>query len=461
MSFSPVSHHTVQSIRYIAFEYAADGGAPAALKCQLKEANGIRSDFLLGPYTDGGRVVYDLKARTIFHNAGGCEVKVGADIKDQAAIWAVAGFSVDLASEAGVNVKLVAGASATIEVTMFVEKAKEGDQSTLAESASLVADNSSVINVNGAEDKIIVPEYVYIMNSSNDYLSRYNADHLRFVKRTPDEYCRFHARVQSNKDFFVLTTDNDRNAHLDQGQNPPCVWLNPSHPTTWFRLAAVQPQPEKFYLIVHCPNATDKREWTVTGKQHNNDAIATTKTSTTSHLLTITDLASRAIAQTDYDFDHAVIGEEKGLIALSTSVRNDSPTNTIIQKLVYSYEKCTTGTWNNSLGWEIGQKATFSAGVPFISSAELELSMTTSGSHEWGGSESEKTTISSDTSVEVPPLSKGQVKVVILQRTLDLPFSYIETRTYPDQSKKPVKKYGIYRNLDSYHVDVQSDFVPI
>ena len=74
-----------------------------------------------------------------------------------------------------------------------------------------------------------------------------------------------------------------------------------------------------------------------------------------------------------YDITGGKVRQAAPLIALSTSVRNDSDGD-VNQTLSYTYEKWSVGTWNNTAGIEIGAKTTFEAGVPLVTTAEFEIS---------------------------------------------------------------------------------------
>lgn len=155
-----------------------------------------------------------------------------------------------------------------------------------------------------------------------------------------------------------------------------------------------------------------------------------------------------------YDISGAQVRDAPPLIVLSTSVRNDSDV-TVTQTLSYQYSKSETGTWNNTAGVTLGASATFKAGVPFIASVEWEISVSASYSHEWGGSVGTEKVVSESTSVTVPPHQKAQATIVVRNAQIDVGFSYREEILYANGEKEDLQKQGVYRNVDSYHVDVQ------
>jgi hypothetical protein len=165
---------------------------------------------------------------------------------------------------------------------------------------------------------------------------------------------------------------------------------------------------------------------------------------------------SKEIVGVVYDLPKAHMWDVPPLIALSTSVRNDSHTSEVVQTIGYSYTRSKVGTWNNAAGVEIGASTSFSAGVPFIASMDLTISVTASYSHEWGGSEGVEETISSSTQITVPPGKKGNVIVLVKNKAMDISFTCKEKILYKDGKTKIIDKKGVYNNVESYHVDVQA-----
>ena len=173
-------------------------------------------------------------------------------------------------------------------------------------------------------------------------------------------------------------------------------------------------------------------------------------------LFTISEpIISKEITSVVYDIPNALMADVPPLIALHTTVRNDSQTSDVQQTLGYSYTRSKVGTWNNTAGIEIGEEISFSAGVPFISSIDLAIHITASYSHEWGGSEGEEETISSSTQITVPAGKKGTAIVSIKRQEIDVPFTCKQKTVYKDGTTKYTDKNGVYNNVESYSVDVQ------
>ena len=100
--------------------------------------------------------------------------------------------------------------------------------------------------------------------------------------------------------------------------------------------------------------------------------------------------------------------------------------------------------------------ASFSVGVPFIASVKLDLSVTASYSHEWGGSVGIEETVSSSTQITVPAGKKGTATVVIKRKNLDVFFTCKERIRYRDGKTVINNINGVYNNVESYNVDVQA-----
>ena len=162
------------------------------------------------------------------------------------------------------------------------------------------------------------------------------------------------------------------------------------------------------------------------------------------------------ITDVKYDIPGAKVREAAPLIVLSTAVFNNSDVD-IEKTLEYSFEKWTVGTWNNAAGIEIGAKATFEAGVPFVASAEFEISVSASYSYEWGGEEGKKQAIKTSTTVKVPPRMKAFATVIVRNAQIDVGFTYTQKILWSNGQSEQTTKTGIYNNVDSWHVDVVLD----
>ncbi|EAU90096.2 hypothetical protein CC1G_08369 [Coprinopsis cinerea okayama7 len=128
------------------------------------------------------------------------------------------------------------------------------------------------------------------------------------------------------------------------------------------------------------------------------------------------------------------------------------------QSVSYTYTKSEEGNWNNAAGIELGQGFTFKAGVPFITEAEVEVSVTEAYEHQWGGSTIESVEVQTSTSTVVPAHTTVKLTVLIYKSQLDIPFSYTERVTNFDGSVVEVKnKEGVYHNVQFIKDHATSD----
>ena len=187
------------------------------------------------------------------------------------------------------------------------------------------------------------------------------------------------------------------------------------------------------------------------------DGLATATYAGDDCIFTVSEpIISKEIHDVVYDIPKASLLDVPPIIALNTTIRNDSKSSDIQQTLSYSYERSKVGTWNNTAGIEVGTQASFSAGVPFIASAKFQISVSASYSHQWGGSVGTVETVSDSTLIAVPAGKKGEVAVLVKKKKLDVSFTYKETIIYKDGNKKTNDKNGVYSNVESYMVDVQA-----
>jgi hypothetical protein len=169
-------------------------------------------------------------------------------------------------------------------------------------------------------------------------------------------------------------------------------------------------------------------------------------------------IVSKEIISVVYDLPKALMWDVPPVIALNTTMRNDSQTSDVQQTLEYSYQRSKVGTWNNTAGVEIGAEASFEAGVPFIASADLTLSVSASSSPRWGGSEGTEETDSSTIQITVPAGKEGKATVVVKRKALDVPFRCKQKVVYKDGTTKITDKDGVYHNIESYDVDVKLEW---
>ena len=188
----------------------------------------------------------------------------------------------------------------------------------------------------------------------------------------------------------------------------------------------------------------------------NKDGVAGFPFADADTLFTVSEpILSKEIFDVHYDLPNAVMLDVPPVIALNTTVRNDSDSDSVQETLSYSYQHSKVGTWNNTAGIELGVETTFKADVPFIASGGVKVSLKASYSHQWGGSDGTQETVTSSTVIAVPPRKKTKVTVLVKTKKMDIKFRCKQKIVYRDATTKITDKDGVYHNVESYDVHVQ------
>lgn len=165
------------------------------------------------------------------------------------------------------------------------------------------------------------------------------------------------------------------------------------------------------------------------------------------------------ITSIDYNTDptETSITQLQPEIALSTMVRNDSTSDTITQNLTYSYLVSDVGTWSTTIGGSLAIKLSDKVKIPLLADSGVEVTVTVNASYTWGGSTTHTKTVTSSSTVAVPPMMKAVATILIKKSIIDIPFTYTESIWYRSGGYEEVKKSGIYNNVESWTVDVKVD----
>ena len=293
---------------------------------------------------------------------------------------------------------------------------------------------------------IILPKWMYIKDRHDRYLSIRDGPKyatLTFRRGNPDLNCAFEAIPTGSRYRFKARNGN----HIMRYYSG---WYSAdSGSTPSFQI--ITSTGNRVYLKDdYGPSLFMSDELKDTGAPLAHDSI-----NESSQLEILQAAIENKITDVKYDIPGARVRELAPLIGPITFVRNDSDGD-INQTLSYAYEK-SVGTWNNSAGIEIGAKTTFKAGVPFVSNAELEISVSACRSNEWGGLGGEKVPITSSTTITIPPKKKARVTIIIRNVQIDVGFTYTQEILWSNgQSEKSAMKTGIYNNVDSW-LDVVID----
>jgi len=290
-------------------------------------------------------------------------------------------------------------------------------------------------------DTIAFPPYITLQADNNQFLSRWGNNGLMFKKSDPDEYCSFKVEVLGTNEI-ALQADNGQWFTRWGPQDLEC---HKDSIDEYCHFRVINLGENKIGM------RGDTGKWV--SRWDNGIAAAKTNIDQYCHFKIGEPIINKEIRDVEYDTGSARIDQLNPLVALNTNVQNPSNDITITQTLEYSYEKSETGTWNNTFGVEIGVSTEFKTGVPFIAEGKIAVSVTTSYSHEFGGSTGKTKTVNSSTQVAIPPRTKAKAKVMILQASISVPFTYKTRRTYITGRVDELPGSGVYNNVESYTVN--------
>lgn len=284
---------------------------------------------------------------------------------------------------------------------------------------------------------------------------RHTLEKLCCKKLQPDANCTFEVIRHSDGRISLKGPHGKIVQQLGSSVNdtwfgyPLCPVMNPVSCDAVFDIVRVQ--GNQIYLHVSTPVATF-----MSSRQLSNIGVDGSTYAGNDCLFTVSEpIVSKEIVSIDYDLPKALMLDVPPVMALNTTICNDSKSSDVQQTLAYSYQRSKVGTWNNTAGIELGVATTFSAEVPFISSVELTISFTESHSREWGGSNGTEESVTSSTQINVPAGKKAKAIVLVRRKAMDITFRCKEKIKYKNGTTQIIDKDGVYRNVESYTVDVQ------
>lgn len=319
------------------------------------------------------------------------------------------------------------------------------------------------------DSAVILPQFITLRDTGRHYMTLYpgvsgTLDSLRSIAVEPDANCTFEVLPRGDR-WFTLKGANGK-------------FVTQSWPTndSYFRCSGdgdgmpfeiIHVEGNQIHLRSNGTEIVEKTaeiKSTIQGSSafltshqaSNKDGVAGSTYASSETLFTVSEpIISKKIIDVHYDLPNAVIWDVPATIALQTTVRNDSDSDTLQQTLAYSYQHSKIGTWNNTAGIELGVATSIKADVPFLASGGVKVSFKGSYSHQWGGSDGAQETITSSTQIAIRPMKKGKVTVLVKNKAMNIKFSYKQKIVYKDGTTKIIDKDGVYHNLESYDVDVQ------
>ncbi|GLJ10719.1 hypothetical protein SUGI_0133810 [Cryptomeria japonica] len=143
------------------------------------------------------------------------------------------------------------------------------------------------------------------------------------------------------------------------------------------------------------------------------------------YLTVVETVFSRRVHSIIYDLNSAHIYDLEPLaLAKGTAVNTTSQSATMEIGLEYTERR--KKSWSNSNSFQTGVSTIFDAGIPFVGSVAIQVSVEDTFTWEWGGEEEQSTTIPTKYTAVVEP---GKTVEVVLQATrgkCDVKFSYVQ-----------------------------------
>lgn len=307
-------------------------------------------------------------------------------------------------------------------------------------------------------DITLFPKYItiYDKNHSKKYASRNGPEEIKFTKDEIDQYCYLNVFEQINgTNKIKLKLDNGNYVYTHSNQ-----YIHSGGNASVFELIKLENEGENIYAI----KSSNGNFVAVYDKNGMHNLKADRNSIDRYCKFKIEEpIIKKEIINIKYDISKAVIKQTSPEIAARQNVENNSYDSNTISRIGYSYKKSETGTWNNTVGVELTVGMSFEAGVPFIASANFEVQISTSYSHEWGGSKTIEKEINGQLEVSIPPRKKGTVSIIVSKASMDVPFTYtIKTRYLNGEIVERKDINGIYRNLESYLIQGDtSELIPI
>jgi hypothetical protein len=130
----------------------------------------------------------------------------------------------------------------------------------------------------------------------------------------------------------------------------------------------------------------------------------------------------------------------------------------ITKVLTFTYMRSLEGTWSNEVGVSVGVAAEITCGIPNVADSKFTVTVSSSYSHQWGGSETESTEVSDATEVVVSPKTILSVQIFVWRAQINVNFIYDVYRMLADGTTQIEGGLrGFYTNVDCY----ESEAVPV
>ncbi|XP_038906982.1 uncharacterized protein LOC120092830 [Benincasa hispida] len=170
---------------------------------------------------------------------------------------------------------------------------------------------------------------------------------------------------------------------------------------------------------------------------------------------------SSKIENIEYRLEDAKIyGERVWSMAKGDAINKTKAADTL--QFTFSFEDKRKKNWTNTIATKFGVTREFTAGVPLIGDAKVQLKFEVGGSYSWGETHKDKILMTCSSTITVPPMSKVKIDVVVKRGFCNVPYSYTRTDTLRD-GQQTTHEYedGVFSGVNSYQFQIRTDKVAL
>ncbi|KMT07578.1 hypothetical protein BVRB_6g147110 [Beta vulgaris subsp. vulgaris] len=161
-------------------------------------------------------------------------------------------------------------------------------------------------------------------------------------------------------------------------------------------------------------------------------------------------VGTRSVYEINYRMQDAKLYDFAPVTSVTKDVKNASQT-TQAGELTFTYTETKSETWGNMNSWGVGVSVSMKARIPFVGGLEVSTGAEYEGEYQWGEANETEQEIATELKVEVPPMSRTQVTMIVSRGTLEVPFSYTQRDTlYNGQLIVTEVDGGIFSGVNTY-----------
>ncbi|CAO2821344.1 unnamed protein product [Amaranthus hypochondriacus] len=202
------------------------------------------------------------------------------------------------------------------------------------------------------------------------------------------------------------------------------------------------------------------RGFDITNLRHALLPIGTTVTPET-RLEVVEPILNRRVDHVKYRPEHSRIYEKTPETIHKAEIPNDTHLEHQ-HSIEISYTKSKTSSWNNGIILTSSVKTTFKTCTACLVDGQVEISTQISEELKWGECMQSSEQVKSTYIVPVPARHKTIVTTMVTKAKCDIPFSYVQTDTFYDGSKKTTQfDDGVYTSNETYDFQLMTKYEPL